>query len=56
MYLLGRLTIVIMGSLWLLWVLCTRYRSDWTALEWAFVGLIGFSVLSAGYSLIKEKF
>ncbi|AGL02488.1 hypothetical protein [Desulfoscipio gibsoniae] len=53
--LLQRLIIVIMGSLWLLWVLFTRYRSDWTALEWGAIGLVSISVLSSGYELIKEK-
>jgi len=50
-----RQIIVIGGSLWLLWVLFTRYRSDWTASEWVPIGLVSFAVLSAGYSLIKEK-
>ena len=53
--LLRRLIIVIMGSLWLLWVLFTRYRSDLTALEWGAIGLVSISVLSLGYELIKEK-
>jgi len=53
--LLHRQFIVIMGTLWLLWVLFTRYRSDWTALEWGAFGLVSFSVLSSGYELIKEK-
>ncbi|KJS12793.1 MAG: hypothetical protein VR67_06190 [Peptococcaceae bacterium BRH_c8a] len=53
--LLHRLVIVILGTIWLLWVLFTRYHFDWTALEWGAFGLVILSVLSSGYELIKEK-
>ncbi len=50
-----RQIIVVVGVLWLLWALFSRYRSNWTSLDWVFIGFVGLSVLSLGYSLIKEK-
>lgn len=45
----------ILGFLWLLWVITTRYSPGWTTSDWAYVGFISLSVLLSGYSLIKDK-
>jgi len=46
---------VILGSLWLLWVFSTRYGSEWTEADWAYISFFGLVVIFSAYSLIKEK-
>jgi len=50
-----RQIIVVLGIIWLLWALFAGRRSDWTSLDWVFIGFVSLSVLSLGYSLIREK-
>ncbi|AGL02443.1 hypothetical protein [Desulfoscipio gibsoniae] len=47
--------IVILGSLWLLWVFFTRYSSEWTKSDWAYISFFAIVVFFSAYSLIKEK-
>jgi len=47
--------IVILGPLWLLWVFSTRYSSEWTQADWAYISFFGLVVFFSAYSLIKEK-
>lgn len=49
------LIIVILGSLWLLWVFSTRYSSEWTKADWAYISFFVLVVFFSAYSLIKEK-
>jgi len=49
------LIIVVLGSLWLLWVFSTRYSSEWTQSDWAYISFFGLVVAFSAYSLIKEK-
>lgn len=57
-YLLPRqinLILVVLGSLWLVWLFSTRYSSEWTTTDWVYIGFIGFVVFASAYGLIKEN-